>query len=185
MRTAPIHRASLAAIIAMAMPMALASQRAPDLLAQLTVVNGLPKGCSLAAGTRMVGLSHPVEVEFNPWRGNDGPVIASIREVMFGPTQVPDGPPLGAEAFSRFFVRLAEGIDEGYAAFYSHEPAEEVAVYALKFSSNERPANRMKDARADAPSAIRYDKGNTVIVLYGGDGPCSRAIRSHVDSLTR
>ena len=178
-----LAQASGMAIVAMAMPIALASQRTPDLLDQVAAINRLPQGCSLATRPLIVGRGQLVDINANPWRGNDRQVIAFIREVMYGPPRLVDGPPLDAAALSRFFVRLSEGIHEGYIASYSRE-AEEATVYALTFSDSKRLANLRNDGRYRGRPDISFQKGNTVVALYGGEGPCSRAIHSHVESLT-
>ena len=180
-----IRSASCVAIVVLTLPIALSSQRAPDLLDQLTVTSQLPEGCSLAVDRHSVGLSQPAGIDSNPWRGSDREVIASIREMMYGPARVPDGPPLDADALSRFLLRLSEGIGAGYIALYSQQRSEDVAVYALTFSSSTRAVNHRNAARTNPRPAVWFEKGNTVVAVYGDEGPCSRAIRSHIEFLTR
>jgi len=179
-----IRGMSWATIIVLILPVALASQRASDLLGQLTVTSDLPEGCALATDRHVVGLSQPVGIDANPWRGIDREVIASIRETMYGPPRLADGPPLDADALSRFFARLSEGIDEGYVAVYSQQRGEDLAVYALTFSKSKRVVNERTASRTNPRPAIWFDRGNTVVVLYGDDGPCSRVIQSRVEFLT-
>lgn len=152
-------------------------------LDELTVTNGLSAGCSLASRKAIIGFSRPVPIDSNPWRGTDRSIIASIREVMYGAPRAVDGPPLSGAEFSRFFFRLSHGIDEGYVAFYRQQGSEELAVHALTFSSSEPFPARRNMARADSRRAIWLEHGRTAIVLYGDEGPCSRAIRSHLESL--
>jgi hypothetical protein len=123
----------------------------------------LPDGCTLAApaaGRLRVGFLDNVLVDTNPWSGMSRPVIAAIREVIEGAPAAPDGPPLDQRATARYLLELAEGVEEGYTAFYSQRGAPEVTVYALKFAPGVKP----KVARQSS-SAIRVFRGPVMAMV--------------------
>jgi hypothetical protein len=88
-------------------------------LPALTVSN-LDAACNLAPARRVdISRSLPGRgsVNENPWIGSDAGVLASVREIIYGAGPVVDGPPTDRAAFSRYFLRLSEGIDDAYVAF--------------------------------------------------------------------
>jgi hypothetical protein len=165
-------------------PMGLAFQRTkPATLDQLTVSTGLPAGCSLATDKPVIGFNQRIQVDSNPWRGTDRRILTSIREVMYGSPRLPDGPPLSAAELSRFFVRLADGIEEGYVAAYQQRDSEDLEVRALTFSTGKPFPRRGNVARIDPRRAVWFQSGRTAIVLYGEESPCFGAIEAHLKSL--
>ncbi len=150
----------------------------------LTVIKGLPAGCSLATDKPVIGLNLPVQIDSNPWRGTDRSILASIREVMYGSPRLPDGPPLSAAELSRFLFRLSHGIDEGYVALYQQQGSEDLEVRALTFSKGEPFPRHGNMARIDSRRVVWLESGRTAIVLYGDESPCFSAIQSHLRSLT-
>jgi hypothetical protein len=92
-------------------------------LSALTVPeHRLPKGCRLAP-------EMPGAVKVNPWVGNSGPRLASLRAILEGP------PPSGGELLRRdeTITRSIENMVEGYAARYLAEGAGWVQVSAVRF----------------------------------------------------
>lgn len=152
-------------------------------LDKLTVIKGLPAGCSLATDKPATGFNLPVRIDSNPWRGIDRSIIASIREVMYGTPRLPDGPPLSAAELSRFFFRLSQGIDEGYLALYQQQGSDDLEVRALTFSQGEPFPRVGTMARRDRRGAIWLESGRTAIVLYGDESPCFSAIHSHLKAV--
>lgn len=150
----------------------------------LTVIKGLPAGCSLVTDKPAIGFNLPVRIDSNPWRGIDRSILASIREVMYGTPRLPDGPPLSAAELSRFFARFSHGIDEGYVALYQQQGSDDLEVHALTFSQGEPFPRVGTMARRDRRRASRLESGRTAIVLYGDESPCFNAIQSHLRSLT-
>ena len=164
-----------------------ASQRTDALgltLDKLSVIKGLPAGCSLTTDKPAIGFNLPVRIDSNPWRGIDRSILASIREVMYGTPRLPDGPPLSAAEFSRFFVRFSHGIDEGYVALYQQQGSDDLEVHALTFSQVKPLPPVGTIARRDRRRASWLESGRTAIVLYGDESPCFSAIQSHLRSLT-
>jgi len=151
-------------------------------LDQLTLRQGLPAGCSLASDKRDIGFSWPAFIESNPWLGTDRSTIASIREVMYGAPRVVDAP-LSAAEFSRFFVRLSDGVNEGYVAVYRQREVDVATVYALTFLSNTPLPVRENMSRVGLRRPLWFERGKTAIALDGDGGSCSRAIQLHLQSI--
>src|SRR4051812_8754820 len=123
-----------------------AQPTAPVSLTALTVpLTELPPGCRLAPaatmrldGTRVQGgLWGGLSIESNPWTGKDRPVLAAIRE-RTEPTAMPDAGPLTRGEAARFRLGRAEGVEEGYAAFYLQADTYVIAVYGLTLANGER-----------------------------------------------
>src|SRR5262245_35334242 len=84
----------------------------PFTIHDLTFATGLPGECDLSSapsrrldGNRFQsGLWGGLPITTNPWSGTDAKIIASIRERMYGPPRMPDGPPLDRRAAARFFL---------------------------------------------------------------------------------
>ena len=173
-----------------------AAQRpAPPLtLSDLTVPQErLPADCALpqapsehlAGNTIRGGLWTGLRMPTNPWAGVEAPIIADIRE-RIDPPLTPDGPPLGERESARFHLRLAEGIEEGYAAVYRESESNRlVVVYGLRFPSPEDAARLWSTARVPRhPRAVGAAIGSILVVASGEDGPCLRAIGTYLKSLT-
>src|SRR4051812_3437408 len=111
-------------------------------LADLTVPNErLPAGCALVAapsqrleGNRMrSGLWSGLNIGTNPWIGTEASILAAIHERLAS-TEVPDGPPLPPAQARRYFLQLADGIDQAYVAIYrEHDVSGPTTVYGLQF----------------------------------------------------
>ena len=141
---------------------------------------------SLGGNRIMYGLWGNLPIETNPWTGVDRRVIASIRVRISGPPIVPDGPPPTARELARIRDRLADGVEEGYAAFYSQPGPQQLVVYGLKFAPDDMP----QIFRLSTPSSPRvrvpsqFDIGLIHVFLFGDEGPCSQAIKAYLKSLT-
>jgi hypothetical protein len=142
-------------------------------LQELTVPpDRLPNGCSIAAH----GPYGP-----SPWHGSDEPRLARIR-AEFGPREpVPDGPPASRRELARYYLQLAEGIAEGYSAFYQDESPNLIQVVALRFA-NDQLADAWPGA-AVRRSVRRLTYGPLVIVVANGDGACGRVIADYLAGL--
>jgi hypothetical protein len=149
------------------------AQSRPVTLQELTVPpDRLPNGCSVAAH----GPHGP-----SPWHGSDEPILARIREQFGTRVPVPDGPPASRRELARYYVQLADGIEEGYSAFYQDESPNLIPVVALRFAS---------DQLADAwpPASVRravrrLAYGPLVIVVSNGDGACGHLIADYLAGL--
>jgi hypothetical protein len=139
----------------------------------------LPGGCSLAD-------SPSLKLDQNPWVGNDPRVLAQIRTRMYGlSTVAPDGPPLNRQETSRFSLSMAEGLDEGYAAFYQDAGPEGIAVYALRFRTGERPVDHSTPRGPKDRTVSWSTVGQTVVLVVGDTGRCAEAIQANVTSLAK
>src|SRR2546430_1669872 len=115
-------------------------------LADLTVpMDRLPAGCALAAspserleGNRVrSGLWTGLNIGTNPWIGTEAPILAAIRERL-APTEVPDGPPLTPAQARRYFLQLADGIEQAYVAIYREQEVSDLTtVYGLQFPTTD------------------------------------------------
>jgi hypothetical protein len=167
-----------------------AQQRALD-LSRLTVpAERLAAGCAFAPlahqvpdGRVQVFSSFPVRVPTNPWRGTDRPILADIRQRHTGGVMdMPDGPPPSTQEARRMFVHLADGVSEGYAAFYraADEP-NVVAVYALRFDeATDAHAWAENNGRHDAPALIA---GASVVRVEAAGSRCFASVREYVASV--
>jgi hypothetical protein len=138
-------------------------------MADLTVPpQHLPNGCALATAPSP-----------NPLIGTEWQVIASIRERFERPPAVPDAQPLTRRELSRYRLALAEGVEEGYGAWYSSGEPDLIAVYALRFS-----VTATRSEFNDRPrGGIRINIGQVVVTLLGDRGVCARAIEEHLTAL--
>jgi hypothetical protein len=88
--------------------------------------------------------------------------------------------PLTVRDASRYSLRLAEGVDEGYAAIYEQAPSERVIVYALRFATT-APTSKVMPA----DDATRIDFGSVVALVTGNRGQCFLAVETFIQSLDR
>lgn len=157
----------------------------------------LPAGCGLqrlpepqaptpgTTVTRGVATSLPY-MTTNPWVGTDPHTLAYMRQVMDGPPVVPDAVPLSKGEAARFFLRYADGIEQGYAADYLQSDGRLLAVHALKFSSTATDAMRaLRPSASAGPIITRVDIGSILAMVYGDRGPCTQAIAAHLTALGR
>jgi hypothetical protein len=166
----------------------------PIALKDLTVPpERLLNGCVLAAtpserisgNTFRGGLWARLTIPTNPWAGNDRRLIADIRERMDEPSPLPDGPPLTAGELARFRLKLADGIDEGYAGIYREgTPPELVTVYALQIGGSQSVDAVGKRRIQPDTKSIRLVIGRIVAVI-SGRGACFEPIADYVKSLTQ
>jgi hypothetical protein len=126
------------------------------------------------------GLWSGLPISTNPWTGTDRRLIATIRE-RIDPPLTPDGPPLSGQEAARYSLQLADGIDEGYAAFYTQSDSEHIAVYALRFRDGGRNGDPLTTSRRFYPT--RIELGRIVAWVSGSVGPCLQAVEAHVRSL--
>jgi hypothetical protein len=74
---------------------------------------------------------------------------------------------------------LADGVEEGYAAFYSEDETDEIGVYALRWASSETkpwiPPRRTNDTR--------FEYGQVVAFVSGRNSKCFEAISQHLGAL--
>jgi hypothetical protein len=156
----------------------------------------LPSGCGLqklpeptaptksAIVTRGVAKSLPFMTS-NPWVGADPHALAYIRQVMDGPPVFPDEAPLTKADATRFFLRYAEGIEQGYAADYLQSDGRLLAVHALKFTSLEDATRPRRPDASTGPRVTRVDIGSIVAIVYGDTGVCTKTIVAHLTALGR
>ena len=167
----------------------------PVALRDLTIpADRLPAGCVLAASeperldNSRVRFWIELPVRTNPWIGTDGSVIALIRERMDGPFPVPDGPPLSRGELSAFRGRLADGIAEGYAAFYRQDESrpEVLSVLAVRVQEGHELFRALAEPRRrEASRSVRVRTGQIHAVVFGDDGPCFKIIAAHLTALAR
>ena len=127
----------------------------------------LPARCALSPAapvsdgrTVQGGLWAGLPIPMNPWTGDDRRTISSLRERMGDVPLITDAP-LTAKDASRYSLRLAEGVDEGYAAIYSESQTERVVVYALRFAT----APRLESGALVDRDASRIDFGPVVALV--------------------
>jgi hypothetical protein len=167
----------------------------PVMMQDLTVPHErLPAGCALSPVESMPldghrfrgGLWAGLPIPTNPWTGTDRRIVASIRERMAAPILAPDGPPLTARELSSYRLRLADGVEEAYAAIYLQSEPELIVVYASRFAGPERPDDRPSDTRASRnPRVIRMTIGPIVAVVQGDGGQCFQAVEAYLKTLAR
>jgi hypothetical protein len=148
----------------------------------------LPAGCGLAPRSISLGngrvrmLWAGLPIQTNPWTGTDRFTIASIGTRLGGPPLTPDGPLLIGSQARRYFLRTADDVEEGYAAFYFEQSdAAIIGVYALKFtdiaSNIERFDNR------EPPNAHLVKIGRTVAFVSGNGGRCFEAVEGYLKTV--
>ena len=162
-------------------------------LQDLTVpADRLPTGCALAPApskrvapnTFVGGLWAGLPVTTNPWIGKDPHVMASISSRIEPPPLLPDAPSPNRRVASTYFLHLADGLEEAYAAVYAQDDDDLVTVYAsrsavAKQGSVDRPSAR------HAPTnrlANRIQIGSIVAMVSGSGGACFDSIETHVKS---
>jgi hypothetical protein len=129
-----------------------------------------------------MGLWGGLPIQTNPGTGSDPHLIATIRERLYGGPPQPDGPPLDRRTASRYFFKLADGIAEGYAAFYQHPGSGKVAVYALRFSdASARPHDIDRPPAGSVADWVEI--GNVSARVDGDGGACYQAVAAHLKSL--
>jgi hypothetical protein len=149
-------------------------------LKDLTVPQGrLPSGCTASAAPP-VGL----QIETNPWVGEDRPILASIRQRVGPSPKIPDGPPGTARQMAQLRLAWTRNIEEGYAAVYKQASPELVIVYGLRFSTAAAVEQVLRDTRGQtSPRVIRVAIGQIFAVVHGDAGPCAQAIGVYFNSL--
>jgi hypothetical protein len=143
---------ALVAAVAATGASALAEQQKQ--LEELTVPSErLPTGCSLAEATTNAVMWPGVRITANPWIGTHPVILSALRELMEPPSRVVDAPPPTPAERARFRLRLAEGVESGYAAVYS-DGAARVLVYALKFVDKPRIVTRVVPVEGRCADAV-------------------------------
>jgi hypothetical protein len=159
----------------------------PVALATLTVPEDrLPSGCRLE--TRNPSTSRQYGIRYgaltptrNPWIGSDQLTLATIVERINGAPAVPDGPPLSPKDANRYLLKLADGVEEGYAAVYTVKDSDVVIVFALRFDVPPPLASRTRAARAG--TIVRIEQEGLVVTADGPPGACASAIEQHLRSV--
>ena len=113
----------------------------------------------------------------------DRATLGGLRSQIDGPIRrlLPDGfTTKGEEAELR--LRLAEGVEEGYAATYEQAfVPRTLQVHAVRFAVPPEPGFRPSDGAPTAP--VRLAIGSTWILFHGDNGACSKAIEAYLRSL--
>ena len=164
-------------------------------LQDLTVpAERLPAGCVVAAAPSIrvepnqvrSGFWGDLPITSNPWTGTDRHLIATIRSRMEPPPAGPDGPPLHRRAAAGYFLHLADGVEEGYAAFYTDAEQSVIAVYASKLAASDGSVDRSRGTQAFTnPTAVRVEIGPIRAMVSVGRGECFDAVAAHVTSLAK
>jgi hypothetical protein len=133
------------------------------------------------------GLWAGLPISRNPQSSTDPKLIAEIRERLGGTPLMPDAPGLTARDAARFRLRLAEGIDEAYAAIYRDTGSQALTiVYGLRFPDESAAAGFWSGARAAKnPEIAAVVSGAIVAVASGPRGPCFGAVAARFESLAR
>lgn len=157
-------------------------------LADLTVpAERLPTGCALSPSPSMrtgdntmrAGLWAGLPISSNPWTGIDRAIVASIVERVIDPPRMPDGPPPTPREVARFRLRLADDVEEAYAAVYTDGGPSLITVNAIRYAdATQLPPSR--SSNRVSPSGFRVAFGRTVLTVSGSDGPCLQAVEAHV-----
>ena len=131
------------------------------------------------------GLWAALPISHNPQSSTEPKLIAEGRERLGGMPLIPDVQGLSARDAARFRLRLAEGIDEAYAAIYRDTAAPAlIVVYGLRFP-NARDADEFwSGARAaKIPGVAAVVSGAIVAAVAGPSGACRDAVTAHLTSL--
>ena len=133
------------------------------------------------------GLWAGLPISRNPQNSTDPKLIAEVRERLGGTPLMPDAPGLTARDAARFRLRLAEGIDEAYAAIYRDTGSQALTVvYGLRFPDESAAAEFWSGARAAKnPEIAAVVSGAIVAVASGPRGPCFGAVAAHFAALAR
>jgi hypothetical protein len=163
----------------------------PVALQDLTVPsNRLPDGCELLPVSAIRTDENRIRLSLmlglwtaaNPWVGTERSALASIGERVEGMPAGPDGPPLDRREHAQFRLRMADGIDEGYAAVYGRAENDIVIVYAARFAKLPTDdAFRLQPRRQS--NALRMTFGRIVTLVEGGPNHCLEAVEKHLRSL--
>jgi hypothetical protein len=124
------------------------------------------------------GLWAGLPIDHNPWIGSDPAVIAAIRERIDPPRQMPDGPPLNAPQLTRYRLKLADGIEQSYAAVYVSADAL-VTVLGLEFLTDQDAQQFVASAK---PTGELVTLGRVVATVQEG-GSCRDVVAAHLGSL--
>jgi hypothetical protein len=162
-------------------------------LGDLTVpADRLPGGCALpqsrverANGNTFHGdFWAALPISHNPQTSSEPKLIVEVRERLGGTPLIPDAPLSTGDA-ARFRLRLAEGIDEAYAAIYRDTAAPAlIVVYGLRFPSARNADEFWSAARATKnPDLAAVVSGAIVAVVSGPSGACRDAVAAHLASL--
>jgi len=163
-------------------------------LGDLTVpADRLPAGCAppASATERMDdthfrgGLWAALPISRNPQASPEPNLIVEVRERLGGAPLLPDAPGLTALDAARFRLKLADGIDEAYAAIYRQADSfEMVVVYGLRFPDARAAAEFWSTARAAKnPRVTALVSGTIVAALSGPPGACYDAVAAYLNSL--
>lgn len=149
----------------------------------------LPAGCGVSPATSVVqgnrvrgDLWAGLQIPTNPWTGTDRNLMASIRERMYGQPLVPDAPLTKKDA-SGYSLKLAEGLEEAYAAIYNQSEPALIVVYALRPAVIENPFAFDHPSNKSGSNGSRFEIGSVAIFISGDSGPCFQAIEAHLKSL--
>ena len=122
------------------------------------------------------GLWTGLPITTNPWIGTEPAVAATIRERLGDSPSPPDGPPQSPSELARFRLRLAEDVEQAYAAIYLDEAFNLVVVHALTWKA---PARHEMRWRSGAGSGLRFSFGNTIVAM-SGEGSCWEPVSEHL-----
>jgi hypothetical protein len=93
---------------------------------------------------------------------------------------MPDGPPPMPREVGPYYMQMADGVEEGYAAFYHQQPASDViTVFGLRFAD----PNTTDLTNAPKSKAYLIRLGSTVAMVTGAGGPCFDALGAFIRSL--
>ena len=163
-------------------------------LGDLTVPdNRLPAGCTVphADAERIDGNQvrsgrwAALPLTRNPQTSSEPGLIVEVRERLGGSPLLPDPPAVSGRDVARFRLRLAEGIEEAYAATYEQSDAVGiVVVYGLRFPDARAASEFWSGARAAKNGGITAVISDAIIaVVSGPGGACRDAVAAHVLSL--
>ena len=152
-------------------------------LADLTVpAERLPTGCGLSPSPSIrmrAGLWAGLPISSNPWTGTDRGIVASIVERVIDPPRIPDGPPPTNSELARFRLRLADDVEEAYAAVYTDGGPSLISVNAVRYVDAAELTSLRNSGRM-RPGSFRLMAGRTLLTVSGDDGPCLQGVSAHV-----
>jgi|RhiMetdeSRZDD1v2_1073273.scaffolds.fasta_scaffold501089_2 hypothetical protein len=168
-----------------------APPQGPFSLADLTVPSEqLPSGCTLSpsptlrSGDNQVrtGLWTGLPISSNPWTGSDRAIVVAIHERVIDPPPIADGPPPTKRELAQFRLRLADGVEEAYAAIYTDDASHIITVNAVRYT-DAPPPSFSRNAARDRPGNLRLTLDRTVLGVSGNEGACFLAIAARVRDL--
>ena len=128
------------------------------------------------------GLWAGLPISSNPWQGDERATVAAIRERLEVTPAPPDGPPMSRPELAQFRLKLADDVEEAYAAVYADAGPRLVTVYAVRFKEpRDAPQTRTK---ASAGAGFRFVRGRTAVVMTGAPGTCLEVVGGHLQELT-